>query len=76
MSKARSLLARLQRLETGNKSPILRIIGSVEEFEARINAQVAAGQMCPIDGPFLAKCVRKWATGQVHYTGSAGNARG
>ena len=73
---ARSLLARVRRLETGNTSPILKVIGSIESFEEQITVEVAAGRMCPTDGPFIAKCVRKWVNGGVYVAGSAGNARG
>jgi hypothetical protein len=73
---ARSMLARVRRLETGNTSPILKVIGSIESFEESISVEVAAGRMCPIDGPHIVKCVRKWISGGVYVAGSAGNARG
>jgi hypothetical protein len=73
---ARSMLARVRRLETGNKSPILKVIGTVEAFEEHTIALVASGHVCPLDGPFLVKCVRKWVSGGVYVAGSAGNARG
>ena len=58
---ARSLLTRLTRIETSNKSPILHAIGgSIEAYEANIAARIAAGKMCPVDGPHIAKCVRRW----------------
>ena len=63
---ARSMLNRLQRFETSNMSPLLRRIGSIELFEQGIAADIAAGKMCPVDGPFIAKCVRKWV-GDTHH---------
>jgi hypothetical protein len=46
--------------------PLLRRIGSLERFEQGIADAVAEGTMCPVDGPFIAKCVRKWVTGTAH----------
>jgi hypothetical protein len=66
---ARSLLARLARIETSNRSPILQGIGgSIEAFEQNIAGRIAAGKMCPHDGPILAKCVRRWVEDTHHVT--------
>jgi len=73
---ARAMLARVRRLEAGKTSHVLKVIGSIEAFEEHTTALIASGQVCPIDGPFLIKCVRKWVSGGVYVAGSAGNARG
>jgi len=67
---ARSLLTRLARIETSNRSPILYAIGgSLEAFDKIIAGRIAAGKMCPVDGPILAQCVRRWVedTHSVRY---------
>jgi hypothetical protein len=57
---ARSMLSRLRKLEVAGQSHVLRVIGSMESFEKDINDRIAAEQMCPVDGPILIECVRRW----------------
>lgn len=68
MSNARSLLARLRKLETSGTNPVMRKLGSIEAFAATVNALIALGKIAgddidksnPLastdrDGPFIIK---------------------
>lgn len=39
---------------------LLRFIGSIEEFDVKVKAEVAAGRLDPTDGPFLVVIFRRW----------------
>ena len=63
MSSARSLLARVQRLEDASRAPRSPFAvgwGSVEAWGADWRASMDAGAMCPVDGPKLIECVKRW----------------
>jgi hypothetical protein len=49
MVGVRSMLARVQRLEHAKVSPLLRLIGTPEEFAAKVQAGVDAGIYDPRD---------------------------
>lgn len=57
---ARSLLARVQRLEARRAPPWERLIGSPDEFETEVLEGIAAGRIDPIEGPEIVACVRGW----------------
>ena len=67
MSSARSLLTRLRKLETGGANPVLKKIGSLEQFAGTVNSAIEDGRMCSIDGPFLVNCVRRWVNETHQY---------
>jgi hypothetical protein len=67
MSSPRALLDRVRKLEVADVNPILKKIGSMEKLEQVVAEHVAAKRMCPVDGPFIVECVRRWATGTYHY---------
>jgi len=50
----------------GDKSPILKHIGSIERFEQMMLEGVAQKRICEYDGPLLVKAVRRWVTGTHH----------
>lgn len=57
---AGSMLARIRRLEHGSVSPMLKILGSIEEWERGVTASIEGGRMCSHDGPIIFQCVRNW----------------
>jgi hypothetical protein len=59
-SSVKTLLNRARRLERASVSPILNLIGSIEEFEANAQAGIAAGIYDPHDMPLVVKAIRRW----------------
>lgn len=62
MSSARSLLDRVRALEVGGQHPILRKIGSIEQFEESM-LRNRPPDVDPIIGKFFVACVRSWIDG-------------
>jgi len=63
MASARSLLARVARLErakAGPQSPFVVIYGSFETFADECMTEVRAGKLCRIDMPVVIECLRRW----------------
>jgi len=63
MSSARALLARVQRLEEAGRAPRSPFEvgwGTLEAWEAEVQAGIDAGSFDPIDMPFIVKAIRKW----------------
>jgi hypothetical protein len=56
----KGLAARVRRLEP-TAGRVERCIGSVERFEADVQAGIEAGRYDPLDMPDVALCVRRWA---------------
>jgi hypothetical protein len=55
-------LRRVSRLEP-KPSRVLRAMGgSIEKFEAKIQAGIDAGTYCKRDMPFVLSTLRKWAS--------------
>jgi hypothetical protein len=68
VSGVRSLLNRVARLEQARvppKSPLERWYGSLEAWEAEVQAGIDAGTLDPIDMPIVLRCVRRWADEKV-----------
>jgi hypothetical protein len=68
MPSARSLLARVQRLEEARRaprSPFEEGFGSLEDWEADWRASIDAGTMCAVDGPHIIACIHKWHANNV-----------
>lgn len=64
---ARSLLTRLRKLETDGTNPVLKKIGSLEQFADTVNRAINDKRVCAVDGPFLINCVRRWANETHQY---------
>lgn len=64
MAGARSLLARVQRLEHAKtvRSPISRDYGSFDAFAAECEVMMDAGKLDRADFPVVLYCLRKWET--------------
>ncbi len=62
MSSPRTLLARVRKLEAEPVNPILRVIGSLDEFEAEIQQGIEGGRYDPTDMPLVANCFRRWVS--------------
>jgi hypothetical protein len=63
MSSARSMLARVARLETAGTtpcSPIELAYGSLGAWEAEVQADIASGKADPVEMPVVLKCIRRW----------------
>jgi len=62
MSRIRSLLARVQRLEQlkNPRSPIELMFSSLEVFEAHVQQGVNARRLCHMDAPVLIHIIRRW----------------
>ena len=60
--RARSLLARVQRLEERRTptSPIARWFGSVDAFTDELRAGIAAGTYDQRDMPVVIKAIERW----------------
>jgi hypothetical protein len=59
----RSLLARVQRLEQARRaprSPFEQAFGTLEAWEADVQAGIDAGTLDRIDMPVVIACVRRW----------------
>lgn len=67
MTGTRSLLARVRRLEDrrGKVSPFVRAYGSLEAFEATVQANVEAGTFDGRDMANLLASVRRWHSDDV-----------
>ncbi len=61
MSAVRSMLARVQRLEQERASPLLRLIGTPEQFAAKVQAGVEAGVYDRRDMEQVVPGVLSWA---------------
>lgn len=61
MSAVGSMLARVQRLEQARASPLLKLIGTPEEFAARVQAGVDAGIYDRRDMEQVVPGVLSWA---------------
>lgn len=63
MSGARSLMARVRRIERAHaapRSPIEAAYGSLETFEEEVTAGIDAGKYDPTDMPIVLNFVRRW----------------
>ena len=63
MSSARAMLARVQKLETAGtapQTPFQLAYGSLEAWEAEVQADIDAGKADPVDMPLVLQCVRRW----------------
>lgn len=60
MGSAQSMLARVRRLEHGHVSPLLKIIGSMQELEAHLLAGIDAGNYDPMDMPVVVSAIKRW----------------
>lgn len=63
MSAVRSLLTRVARLEQARvtpRTPIELAYGSLEVWEAEVQADIDAGRADPTDMPVVLMCVRRW----------------
>ena len=60
MASPRALLARIARLEQAKLSPVQRLIGSIEQFEADALAGVAYGTLDRRDMPAVLASVQRW----------------
>lgn len=63
MSGVRSLLTRVAKLEQARsapRSPFEFAYGSLEAFEAEIQAGIDAGTLDSRDMPIVLRCVRRW----------------
>jgi hypothetical protein len=54
------MLIRVRRLEIVKASPILRRLGSFDEFEAEVQAGIDGGRYDPFDMPVVLACVKRW----------------
>jgi hypothetical protein len=64
----RAMLARVQRLEQARRpplSPFEQAFGSLEAWEADVQAGIDAGRLDRIDMPVVIACVRRWHTDGV-----------
>jgi len=64
MSSVRSLLRRVQKLETGKASPLLAMVGGEAGWaalEAQVAAGIADGTYDRTDMPVVMRCLRRWA---------------
>jgi hypothetical protein len=57
----KALLRRVSKLEPKPSKILLKIGGSIEKFEAEIEAGIDDGRYCPQDMPIVVHAVRKWA---------------
>lgn len=60
MASPRALLARVARLEQATVSPVLRLIGSIEQFEADTLAGMANRTLDCRDMPAVLASVQRW----------------
>ena len=60
MMSPRALLARVAKLEQAKVSPVLRLIGSIEQFEAGALAGMANGTLDRRDIPAVLASVQRW----------------
>ena len=58
----KALLTRVRKLEPKASKILLKIGGSVEKFEAEIQAGIDDGRYCRQDMPIVARAIRKWAS--------------
>ena len=76
MAAIQGLLARVARLEQARvspRTPIELAYGSLEAWEAEVQADIDAGNADPTDMPLVLMCVRRWHTerlwGSWHHNG-------
>ena len=60
MASPRALLARVARLEQAKVSVVLRLIGSVEQFEASVISGIENDTLDSRDMPIVLASVRRW----------------
>lgn len=60
MASPRALLARVAKLEQAKASVLVRLIGSIEQFEADTLAGMASGTFDRRDMPIVLASVRRW----------------
>jgi hypothetical protein len=58
----------LEQAQRVPRSPFEVAYGSLEAWEADWQASIDAGTMCPIDGPVIIACVRRWHRDGVYAT--------
>lgn len=58
----KGLQKRVRRLELARspRSPIECLFGSLEVFEAWVQAEIDAGKTCRFDGPLVLNAIRRW----------------
>ncbi len=59
MAGVKGLLARVRKLEP-KAGAVARRLGSLEQFNAEVQAGIAAGRYDPVDMPDVAYCIRRW----------------
>ena len=59
----KALLRRVSKLEPKPSRILLKIGGSIEKFEAEVQAGIDDGKYCPDDMPIALYCIRKWILG-------------
>ena len=60
MASPRALLARVAKLEQARVSAVLRLIGSLEQFEAQAQAGIENGAYDRRDMTAVTRCVLRW----------------
>jgi len=55
----KGLTARVRKLEPRD-GYVIRKLGSLEVFEADVQAGIAAGRYDPVDMPDVLLCIRRW----------------
>lgn len=77
MPSVRSLLTRVAKLEqsrAASRSPVELAYGSVDAFADKVNADIGANKLDPVDGPLLLNAVRRWHRDGVWQRQQARNA--
>jgi hypothetical protein len=57
----KGLIARVHKLEPKPSKALRKIGGSIEKFEAEMQAGIDAGTYDPDDMPIVVKCIKRWA---------------
>lgn len=57
----KGLAARVRKLEP-RAGYVTRLLGSLERFEAEVQAGIEAGCYDPVDMPEVVMCIRQWIT--------------
>ncbi|MFA6122261.1 MAG: hypothetical protein WCS75_01565 [Sphingomonas sp.] len=61
MASPRALLARVARLEQAKVSVLVRLIGSIEQFEVSVISGIENETLDSRDMPIVLASVRRWA---------------
>jgi hypothetical protein len=63
MASVGSMLSRVRRLEGARAAPVspfAQVYGSIEAFEAEVQADINAGKLDRVDMPIILACLRRW----------------